>query len=179
MSLFQRLRYSIVVPDNDEGGPRTKSADESLSAAELEAVLARADDRERGIGLAAAPVAAIIAFLVAGNQINHATSLHQSVSIYYTLLVVLAAMSVLMLLTAWLRKRMFLGIVMAMYGLGIFNLRYWGFGIPFVLAGAWYLVRTYRLTQRLKLVAGDAPTTRPRSGGAPRPNKRYTPRTKR
>ncbi len=179
MSLFQRLRYTMVVPDDD--GESSGKAGETMSAQELEALIARADDKERAIGLAAAPFAALIAILVAGSQINHALSLHQSTSTYYTLLVVLAAMSVLMLVTAWLRKRLVLGIVMAMYGLGVFNLRYWGFGIPFIMAGAWYLVRSYRLQQRLKMATGEvsgAPGRRAAQrpdGARPRPSKRYTP----
>ena len=32
-----------------------------------------------------------------------------------------------------LRKRLFLGIATALYGLAIFNLHYWGFGIPFIM----------------------------------------------
>ena len=48
------------------------------------------------------------------------------------------------------RKRLYLGIVTAMYGLAIFNLHYWGFGVPFVMVGAWYLVRAYRLHRNLK-----------------------------
>ncbi len=36
------------------------------------------------------------------------------------------------------RKRLFMGILAAMYGLAIFNLHYWGFGVPFVMVGAWY-----------------------------------------
>ena len=166
----------MVVPDDtpstkDEGGPQTVE--------EIEAAIARADDKERAIGLIAAPVAALIAILVAGNQINHAVATHQSTSEYYTLLYTLAGMSVLMLVTALLRKRLILGMVTALYGLGIFNLRYWGFGIPFVMIGAWYLVRAYRLSQKLKLAGGGTSASRadgttPRSP-RPRSNKRYTP----
>ena len=71
---------------------------------------------------------------------------------------------------------------MALYGLAVFNLHYWGFGIPFILAGAWYLVRAYRLQRDLKEATGDVPGTRPGPVGAwsdrrraTRPNKRYTP----
>jgi hypothetical protein len=181
MSLWQRLRYTLVVPD-DDGDSARKVPEETLSVAELEASIARADDKERAIGLTAAPVAALIAFLVAGSQISHATSLHQSTSTYETLLVVLAVMSVLMLVMSLLRKRLFLGIVMAMYGLGIFNLRYWGFGVPFIMAGAWYLVRAYRLQQRLKVATGEEQPPRGRTrangsaSGRPQANKRYTPK---
>jgi len=93
-----------------------------------------------------------------------------------------------MLATAWFRKRMPLGIVMALFGLGIFNLHYWGFGVPFLLAGAWYLTRAWRLQSKLKLAgggsrrsygppnSGGSPNRLPSAGGVlPRPNKRYTP----
>ena len=49
----------------------------------------------------------------------------------------LLGLALLMLVTAWWRKRLFLGITMALYGLAIFNLHYWGFGIPYILAAAW------------------------------------------
>ena len=71
-----------------------------------------------------------------------------------------------------------LGIVLALYGLSVFNLHYWGFGVPFLLIGSWYLVRTYRISQRLKL-AKSGETSAGGSGPARRaqPNKRYTPPT--
>jgi len=94
-------------------------------------------------------------------------------------------MAVLILVMAWLRKRLFLGILLAMFGLGIFNLRFWGFGIPFLFAGAWLLVRAYRLQKKLRLAGGGSASTYgppnsrlPSTGGVlPRPNKRYTPPT--
>jgi hypothetical protein len=82
-----------------------------------------------------------------------------------------------------MRKRMFLGIALALYGLAVFNLHYWGFGVPFLMAGAWYLVRAYRLNQELKRVGGaDVSPSRNSSrqatlsnGSRPRASKRYTP----
>jgi hypothetical protein len=82
-------------------------------------------------------------------------------------------MSVLMLVTAMLRKRMFLGIFAALYGLAIFNLHYWGFGVPFVMVGAWLLVRSYRLQRELREATGEAP---PRPARTPSANKRFTPK---
>ena len=68
---------------------------------------------------------------------------------------------------AWFRKRLLLGIASALYGLSFFNLHYWGFGVPFILIGSWYLVRAYRLQQKLKLAkAGRRPGT-VGSGGRP------------
>ena len=67
------------------------------------------------------------------------------------------------LVASLLRKRLFQGITMALYGLAVFNLRFWGFGVPFLLAGAWYLVRAYRLQQALKR-AEAAERARPPEG---------------
>jgi hypothetical protein len=72
---------------------------------------------------------------------------------------------------------------MALYGLAIFNLHYWGFGIPYILAGAWLLIQSYRLQRDLKEARGEGGTARGQSRGrgttssGPRPNKRYTPPT--
>jgi hypothetical protein len=78
------------------------------------------------------------------------------------------------------RKRLFLGISMALFGLAVFNLHYWGFGVPFLLAGAWYLVRAYRFQQELKRAETGSPPPRAKrstNGSRPRSNKRYTPPT--
>ena len=65
---------------------------------------------------------------------------------------------------------------MALYGLSIFNLHYWGFGIPFLLFGSWYLVRAYRLQQKLQARPSEsADGAGPGRGVRPRPSKRYTP----
>jgi hypothetical protein len=69
---------------------------------------------------------------------------HVALSLYADLLGVLLALSVAMLTMAWLRKRLFLGCAMGLYGLAIFNLHYWDFGVPYVLFGAWLIVRAYR-----------------------------------
>ncbi len=53
-----------------------------------------------------------------------------SVSLFHELLLVLLGLSVLMLVTAWFRKRMYLGIVMALYGLAVFNLHTGASGSP-------------------------------------------------
>jgi hypothetical protein len=74
------------------------------------------------------------------------------------------------------RKRIPLGIAAAMYGLAIFNMHYWGFGVPFVMIGAWYLVRAYRLNRNLRESNPDsAPAVAYRPPPPPSPNKRYTP----
>ena len=129
------------------------------SAAELEAEIRSANDQERFIGLVAAPLAAAIAILVIGSLIANDTvarlkhgqvdTLHYSLSLYRDLGGVLIALSILMLVTAVWRKRLYLGIVTALYGLAIFNLHYWGFGVPFIMVSAWLLVRAYRLQRDL------------------------------
>jgi hypothetical protein len=178
LSFFQRIRYSMVVPDDSPD-----DAKEQVSVEELQADVVRMSDRERAIGLVAAPLAAIVALLIGANSINYATAHHQSTSIYAELEYVLLGMSVVILVAAWLRKRLIIGVVMALFGLGAFNLKYWGFGVPFILAGAWYLVRAWRLQQSLKRATGDGPGSRPRGGSTPKPgprprqNKRYTPPT--
>jgi hypothetical protein len=183
-SLWLRFQTAIVKPD-DPDSPKGRTAEPEQSVEELEAAVARADDKERNIGFIAAPIGAVVALLISANLINHAKSLGESTSVYQTLTFVLLGMTVLILVTSWLRKRLFMGILLAMFGLGIFNLRFWGFGIPFLMAGAWLLVRAYRLQKKLRLAGGGSksaygpPNSRlPSAGGVlPRPNKRYTPPT--
>ena len=86
-----------------------------------------------------------------------------------------------MLVSAMLRKRVFLGIVTALYGLAIFNLHYWGFGVPFILVSAWLLVRAYRLQRDLReATVGDSRASASRRGSAApgrssaKLNRRYT-----
>jgi hypothetical protein len=149
------------------------------TAEELEAQIAQADDKERMIGLIAAPVAALIGFLVLADLTTHASKSNQGE--YHALTFVLLGLSLAILGLAYFRKRLFLGIALALYGLAIFNLKYWGFGVPFLLVGSWYLVRAYRLNQQLKVANGDTGRDRrpapPTNGSRPSPNKRYTPPT--
>ena len=159
----------------------------------MEDAVRSADDKERLVGLLLAPVAAAIGILVINSLISNDPAallkngrpnrLHVSPGLYHELELVLLALALAMLVTAMLRKRLYLGIVMALYGLAVFNLHYWGFGIPYILAGAWLLVRSYRLGRDLKEATGDTPggsgsRGRGASGnGRPSPNKRYTPPT--
>ena len=92
--------------------------------------------------------------LLANGQINR---LHVNPSLYVEFGAVSVVLALVMLASAWFRKRLYLGIAMALYGLSLFNLHYWGFGVPFILAGAWFLVRAYRLQQ--------AEGPRPRAAG--------------
>ncbi|HXW36092.1 MAG TPA: hypothetical protein VEJ87_16065 [Acidimicrobiales bacterium] len=188
--LGERFRNAVVKPVESDSAP-AKSLSKKRSVEELEAEVKWADDKERLIGLIAAPVSAAIGILVVDALIandpparlksGHLNSAHVNVSVYHNLTLVILALSLLMLVTAWFRKRLYLGIVMALFGLTLFNLRYWGFGVPFVLAGAWYIVRAYRLNRDLRDATGDGRSRSARGGGSPTrsglsANKRYTPR---
>lgn len=158
---------------------------------ELRHVSRFADDKERLIGLVAAPVGAVIALLVTGALMANdpaarlkdglANVKHVNPSLYGELMLVLLALCMAMVGTAWFRKRLLLGCAMALYGLAVFNLHYWGFGVPYVLFGAWLLVRAYRAQRDLREATGVGPS-RFASGRAatslaavPAASKRYTP----
>lgn len=177
--LLERLKAALLKPAKPGEVPPAPAAPKTV--AELEAIEKRADDRERAIGLVAAPLGALIGILVISNLVDH-NKLHVGASIYTELLLVLLGLSVLMLVFAWFRKRLFLGIVLALYGLAIFNLHYWGFGVPFILAGAWYLVTAYRAQRAVKEAREahpDGTLGDGKGGTAPPPsaNKRYTPKS--
>ena len=147
-SLSERLGKTFLKPTDSNPTP----AAESRSVDELEAELRSATDKERAIGLIAAPFAAAIGILVMSALISNDPAailkngrpnrLHVPVSTYHEVLAVLIGLSVVMLGTAMWRKRLYLGISMALYGLAVFNLHYWGFGVPFILCAAWLLVRS-------------------------------------
>jgi hypothetical protein len=180
MTRWERLKYSMVRPDDD---PKDAKEQEIRPVGEIEAEINRSNDKERVIGLIAAPVAAIVGLIISSASVNYARSHNQSVSVYEKLTYVLLGLAVLILLTSWLRKRLFQGITLALFGLAIFQLHYTyvGFAAPFILFGAWYLIRAYRLQQELKRAEAAGPAApRPKGGpsaAAPRPrrNKRYTP----
>jgi hypothetical protein len=181
VSVGERFRSAVLKPEDPDRPAPAQAAPASVE--ELRDAERYADDRERFLGLVAAPLAAAIGFLIANYLIDHdpAATLsngqpnpaHASVATYHTLELVLIALALVMLGSAWYRKRLFLGISTALYGLGVFNLHYWGFGVPFLLGGAWLLVRAYRAHQAVREATGQG-----RGGGGvsrPRPNKRYTP----
>ncbi len=180
MSAWQRMKYTFVQPDAVEAD---KSVVDDRSVEELQEAIRRSDDKERAIGLIAAPLAALVGIIISSATISNAKNLHQSTTVYVELTYVILGMAVLILVASMLRKRLFQGVTMALYGLAVFNLRFWGFGVPFLLAGAWYLVRAYRLQQALKKAEAAGSPPRPKganpSPGAPRPrrSKRYTPPT--
>jgi hypothetical protein len=179
MSRWERVKYTLVRPVEEEG-----AAPVERSAEQVESDLRRANDKERAIGLVAAPVAAALSFLIIGTLVHDDPPVgaknHVDPNLYRTLLFVLLALSVLVLVTALWRKRLFLGMALALYGLAVFNLHYWGFGVPFLLAGAWYLVRAYRFQQEYRKLhdgggRGGGRGSPPTNGPRPRPSKRYTP----
>ena len=182
-SFMQRVTGFLLKPSDPAATTATASPSAARSVEELEEINRWADDKERIIGLIAAPVGALIAFLVIHADIandpaqylkNGATNPnYTSVSLYHEVLAVLLVLCVLLLVAAWFRKRLYMGILVALYGLAVFNLHWWGFGVPFVLVGAWYLVRSYRAQRDLK--AARAEPNGGATGSGPASSKRYTP----
>jgi hypothetical protein len=184
LTRWERLKYTFVQPDDDPD--QAKAATDDRTVEELEDEIQTSTDKERAIGLVVAPVAAIVGLVISSASINYAKSHNQSTGVYDKLTYVLLGLAVLILVTSLMRKRMFQGITIALFGLAVFQLKYSyvGFAAPFILVGAWYLVRAYRLQQALKLAqgAGGSGPARPKgsngkNGARPRPNKRYTPPT--
>jgi len=185
-SVGQRVKASLVKPADPDAPAKAKSSGLPETVEELEAANRYADDKERIVGLFAAPLAGALGLIVTGALIaadpasvidGHANPKHVDPSVYGELRLVLLGLALAMLVTAWMRKRLLLGMVMALYGLALFNLHGWGFAIPFLLYGSWLLVRAYRIHSALKTATEAAGggeeglTARP----VPRPNKRYTP----
>jgi hypothetical protein len=170
VSLGQRLKAAMLKPVQPGAEPASQTSDGPPTVEELESRVRFADDQERLIGLTAAPLAAILGLLIPPR-------LNLGESLRHELTAVMLVLSVVMMITALYRKRLYLGMVTALYGLTVFNLHWWGFGVPYVLIGAWLLVRAYRAQRSLREATGD---TRGRGGGAgnagpPRPSRRYTP----
>jgi hypothetical protein len=179
---MDRLRYATLKPADDTAPPRGAN---ELSGEELEIEEKQANDKERAIGLLAGPLATIISFAVIHDLVVHDPSAtlssgavnprYVNPSTYTELFWVLIILSFGITGMALWRKRIYLGIFASLYGLAIFNLHYWGFGVPFVMVGAWYLVRAYRLRRNLKQSTADGPSPSVRTTRRPSPNKRYTP----
>jgi hypothetical protein len=177
-SLTDRLSAAMLKP-----APESSPKDEGpATLEELEEAAARCDDKERFIGLLAAPVAGMIGILVTSSLIandpkaltatGQVNKRHVNPSQYLIIGTMSLVFAALMLAFAWWRKRMYLGITMALYGLTVFNLHFWGFGVPYLLFGSWYLVRAYRINQKLKAARATSG-----SGAPPKASKRYTPPT--
>jgi hypothetical protein len=183
--IIDRLKRAILkpAPEAPLGKDEEAQPAPAPTVEELQDQLKAADDKERAVGLIAAPLAGGIGILVISALISKdpaaPSRLHVNVSTYHELTGVLVVLALLMIVMALLRKRLYLGIVLALYGLAIFNLHYWGFGVPFLLAGAWLLVRAYRLQRDVKEATGGGSRTGSTADGAsrPTPSKRYTPPT--
>jgi len=186
-SRWQRFTGSVsnfalkpaVAAESGTGNAKPSGIDHLNTQDELEAAIKRSNDKERLVGLLVSPVAAAIGFVVTAvlvaNDPKLPSTRHVNPTLYTELGLLTMALSLAMLGLAWYRKRTFFGIAAAMYGLSMFNLHYWGFGIPYILIGSWFLVRSYRLSEKLKKVKADgAPQYRP-TGAKPLPSKRYTP----
>ena len=172
-TLSERLTRAFIKADTRADA---EAEEAPRSVEELQAAASGLDDRERLIGLATAPLGGVVAILVVSSYGSKGAS-HAS-TVDSSLFLVLFGLAIVALALAWFRKRLLLGIVLALFGLSVFNLHYWGLGVPFLLIGSWYLVRAYRIQQKLKLARSEDPT----SGGAGparrvQPSKRYTPPT--
>ena len=97
MTLWERLKYSMVRPDDD---PKEEEVEEIRPVEEIEADIARSNDKERAIGLVAAPVAALIGLIISSASINYAKTHDQSVSVYDKLTYVLLGLALLVLITS-------------------------------------------------------------------------------
>jgi hypothetical protein len=182
MTWWERLKYAMVRPDDEDDA---KPAADERTVEELQEAIRHANDKERAIGLIAAPMGALLSFLIIDALVKNdppvGSKNYVNPSLYHSLLFVLLGLAVLALVTALWRKRLFLGMALALFGLAVFNLHYWGFGVPFVMVGAWYMVRAYRLQQALKRAEANGPAPRTpltKGGGSPGPraraSKRYT-----
>jgi ethanolamine transporter EutH len=178
--LSSRFRGALLKPASGESDAATPPAP---PLTELESEARYATDKERLFGLIAAPFAALIGLLVVSALIQHdpaalqanglANPRHVDVGFYHEILIAVLALAIAMLASAWFRKRLFLGVTMALFGLTLFNLHYWGFAVPYLLCAGWLLVRGYRLQKAVKeATTTEAAATTP---GSPRASKRYTP----
>ena len=149
LTFWERMKYTLVRPDDD---PSDHPPADTRTAEELRDELQRSDDKERLIGLVAAPIAAMVGLLISTASIDYTRTHHQNVHVYEELTYVLLGLAVLILVASLMRKRLFQGITLALFGLAVFQLHYTyvGFAAPFILAGAWYMVRAYRLQQALR-----------------------------
>ena len=113
--LGERLRGALLKPV-DPATATAPAPKPKPSVPDLEAEVRSADDKERLVGLLAAPFAAGIAIIVSADLITHdpaarlANGLvnpkHVNPSVYHTLEVVLLVLAVAMLASAWFRKRL-------------------------------------------------------------------------
>ena len=184
------MRRTFLKPEDPAATAEKKQVAAPLPLDELEATIKRADDKERGIGLIAGPIGAAIGFMVVHTLVANdppqylkggvLDKLYVNPSLYDEALLVFLGLALLIVVFSLLRKRLLIGLATALYGVSIFNFHYWGFGIPFAICGAWYIVRAYRLHRDYRLATGDLPSgagARANNGASARvANKRYTPK---
>ena len=142
-SVGVRLRRFALKPPKPGAGTEVPVSPKTIE--EVRAQAKSASDKERLIGLLVAPWAAGIGIVITNALISNnpaatladgaPNKLHVSVSLYHEVEIALLGLSLVVLIMAWLRKRLYVGIALALYGLTVFNLHYWGFGIPFLLIG--------------------------------------------
>ena len=110
MTAWERIKYTLVRPDDDPTGRGAPLDDRTVE--ELEEAIRRSDDKERTIGLVAAPVAAIVGIAISSASINYARAHNQNVHVYEELTYVLLGLAVLILIASLMRKRLFQGITL-------------------------------------------------------------------
>ena len=98
MTRWERVKYSMVRPDDDPDEQGSRSRDRPVE--EIEADIGRSNDKERAIGLVAAPVAAVVGLVISSASINYARTHHQSATVYDELTYVLLGLAVLILVTS-------------------------------------------------------------------------------
>ncbi len=177
------LRPTVAAENATGNDPRDQDGPTTIP--EIEAAIKQANDKERLIGLLAAPVAAGIGLLTMTALINNDPKAlysngqinphHVNPHTFVEFGVLAIALALIMLAASWWRKRLFIGIASALYGLSLFNLHYWGFGVPYILIGSWYLVRAYRLSEKLKRAKAEEGGGFKTTAAPPPPSKRYTP----
>lgn len=142
----------------------------------------RTGERERLAVLVAAPVAALVDFVVVGVLAarDRTAGLSVGVARYEELEVVLLVLTVGILASGLWRRRLPAGAALGLQGLALFDLHFWGFALPFVAAGAWMVARAYRSRAAGPdpQISEDRPTGRSAQlpSGTVSANKRFTPR---
>lgn len=182
-SFRERLAAAFLKPP----APSAQAQSAARTLDDLQAEARSLTERERVVGLFGGPIGGVIGILIATSLIDRdpkatlangaKNPLHASITLYHELLIVLLVLAAFMVITALARKRLYLGIVLALYGLTVFNMHFWGFGVPFLLFGAWLMVRTYRLQQAVREAGGGTQpgATAPPRATLPKRNRRYTP----
>src|ERR1700757_1473722 len=79
MTWWERLKYAMVKPDEDRDDAAPA---EDRTVDEIRADLNSANDKERAIGLIAAPIAALVGLIISSASIDYARTHHQSVTVY-------------------------------------------------------------------------------------------------